>query len=49
MLLLFSKCSKQLFDYGVGVQRRKEGFLKKEKILAELSRAQRSTMGKKIW
>ena len=26
-----NKCAKVLFDYGVGVQRRKEGFLKKNK------------------
>ena len=26
-----NKCSKELFDYCVGVQRRKEGFLKKER------------------
>ena len=26
-----NKCSKELFDYGVGIHRQKEGFLKKKK------------------
>ena len=31
MLLLLSKYSKELFDFGVGNQKRKEDFLKKKK------------------
>ena len=31
VIVFLNKCLKELFDYGVGIQRRKEVFLKKKK------------------